>query len=108
MIRKKKLQKNDHFLHLKFEFYRWKNIFLSENRVHYDGSDPVYSDETIRIYNFPSAESFGLKKSAENCHNGYVAEKRIVSKLSKISISNLYNANQDLSEFDVPIFNTFR
>ena len=54
-----------------------------------------------------SVESYDAN-TAENYQNCYVAEKRIVSKLSKISISNLYNANQDLSEFDVPIFNTFR
>ena len=36
-------------------------LFQIENRVHYNRSDPVLSDETIRISSFPSAESFDLK-----------------------------------------------
>ena len=33
------------------------------------------------------------KKSAENCRNGYVAEKGIVFKLLKMQISNLDSTN---------------
>ena len=36
------------------------------------------------------------KKTPENYRNCYVAEKRIISKLSKISISNLYSTNRRL------------
>ena len=66
------------------------DIFFSflkiENRVQSDRSDPAFLDETISIWIFPLVESFDKIKSAENGRNGYVAGKRIVSKLSKVSI----------------------
>ena len=38
-------------------------------------SNPVLSNETIRILNFPSVESYDKKKSAENCRNVYVPKR---------------------------------
>ena len=49
--------------------------------VNSDRSEQNLFDETISIQD----ENY---KTAENYRNCYVAEKRIVSKLSKISISN--------------------
>ena len=58
----------------------------------------LYSDrsdlpkENIRFQNFLSIESHG-EKTAENDQNSYIAEKNMVSKLSKISILNVNNTN---------------
>ena len=38
-----------------------KNIFYIENRVDSDRSDPVLSDETIRIRNIPLVKSYDKK-----------------------------------------------
>ena len=43
-----------------------------------------------------SVENFG-EKTTENNRNGYVAENRIVSKLSRISIPNLIAQIEDLN-----------
>ena len=45
-----------------------------------------------------------MKETAENYRNCYVAEKRIVSKLSGISISNFYNTNLKLESKLCQIF----
>ena len=45
---------------------------------------------------FISVESYNEKKYAKNYRNYYVVEKRIVSKLSKISIPNFDSTNSKL------------
>ena len=59
-----------------------KKVFL--NRVYSDRSELDLSDKNIKI----SVESYD-EKTAEYDRNFYVTEKRIVSKLSKISIPNV-------------------
>ena len=44
-----------------------------------------------------------IKKTAENYHYYYVAEKRIVSKQSQISIPNFNRTNEDFNEDSVSI-----
>ena len=44
-------------------------------------------------------ESYEKTKTAENCQNFYDAEKHIVSKLSKISLSNFDRTIQRLENF---------
>ena len=56
--------------------------------VYSDRSELDLSDEAIRIQHFPL-----LLKTAENYRNCYVAEKRIISKLSKISLPNFNSKN---------------
>ena len=51
---------------------------------------------------FISVESYD-EKTAENYLNCYVVEKRLVSKLSKISIPNLIALMEDLNEDCVKI-----
>ena len=53
------------------------------------------SDETIKIS--ISVESYD-EKTAEYYRDGYVAEKRIVSKLSEISIQNSISQIEVLNE----------
>ena len=65
-----------------------KKIFLNLNRVYSDGSELDLSDETISI----SIESSD-EKNSENYHSCYVAEKRTVFKLSKISILSFDSPN---------------
>ena len=64
-----------------------KNIFLIQHTVYCDRSKLDLSDETIGIENSLSAESDD-DKTAKDHWICYVAEKRMVSKLSKISIPN--------------------
>ena len=75
--------------YLKIDFYGWKNIFLICNNVYLDRSELDLSDTTIRIQNF----YFCRKLWWKNWWNYYVAEKRIVSKLSKISNPNFNNTD---------------
>ena len=60
------------------------------------------SDETIRIWNFLSVESYD-EKNAEICRNSYIAEKCIVSKLLKIFIPNLIAKIEDFKQDCVKI-----
>ena len=60
--------------------------------VYSDGSELELSDETIRIKNIISVESYD-GKTAENFRKGYVVKQRIVSKLLKISILNFDGTN---------------
>ena len=54
-----------------------------------DRSEPDLSDETLsKIKIFVPVESYD-EKNAEKYRNCYIAEKRIISKLSNISIPNL-------------------
>ena len=56
-------------------------------------SDLDVSNETIRFQNFHiSVESYE-EKTSENYRNCYVAENRIISELSKLSIPNLNGIN---------------
>ena len=57
-----------------------------------DRSKIYLSDETIRN------ENVYFRKTAENYRNYYLAKKRIVSKVSKISIPNLVTQIEDLNE----------
>ena len=68
-------------------FIDTKNILLICNRT--------YSDEIIRIQNFHFSRKIWWN-NAENYRNWYVAENRILSKLSKISIQNCNNTNYRL------------
>ena len=78
--------------YLKIDFYGWKNIFLICNNVYLDRSELDLSDTTIRIQNF----YFCRKLWWKNWWNYYVAKKRMVSKLSKISNPNLNSTNWKL------------
>ena len=75
------------------QFFTQKQIFIdnifNRNKAYADKSKLGLSDEIIRIRNF----YFNQKKTVENDRNCYVVEKRIVSKLSKISLPNLNNTN---------------
>ena len=62
--------------------YRLNDIFWTLKMVDFDRPERDPSDETIRIWNFPSVESY------DNCRNFYLSKKIINSKLSKIYISN--------------------
>ena len=52
-------------LHLKIDFFKWRNIFLIYNKVYSDRSELDLSNETIRIQKKISVESFD-EKTAEN------------------------------------------
>ena len=73
-----------------------------QNRVESDRYDPDLADKSLKSKNFFSVGSYD-EKTAENYRNSYVAEKRIVSKLSKISIPNLIAQIEDLNEYCVKI-----
>ena len=73
----------------------------------------IYLNEIFPIK--PSEFEFSLsfigndKKTTESCPNFYDAEKRIISKLSKILISNLIGTTLKLeSKLYLLIFNAFR
>ena len=68
-------------------------IVLILNKV--DRSELGLSDETSEFKMSISVESYD-EKTTENDRNCYVAEKRIVSKISKISIPNFDITNQTL------------
>ena len=75
--------------YLKIDFYLWKNIFLICNKVYSDRSEIDHSNAIIRISNF----RFSRKLWWKNWWNYYVAEKCIVSRLSKISNPKIGSAN---------------
>ena len=90
---KKKLKNFD--FHLKFEFIDNKYIFnhtFNFYSVYSNRSELDLSDETIRFQNCPFSQNFD-EKTAESYRNCYIAEKRIVSKLSNISIPNFDSIN---------------
>ena len=70
----------------------YRIYFLNWYKTYCDRSELDLSDETIRIQNFYFSESYD-EETAKNYWNGYVAEKHIVSKLSKTSIRNSYSTN---------------
>ena len=82
-----------------------KKYFLYSFRVKSNIYDLDLANKTIQII-ILSVESY-VEKTAENCHNCYIAEKRIVSKLSKISISNLIGQFEDLNEDYVKISRSY-
>ena len=67
-----------------------------QNKVDSGRSEQHLSDERIRILNFPFCQKLWWNETTENCRNCYVAEKHIVSKLSKISIANFKSTNRRL------------
>ena len=77
-------------LHLKIDFFKWKNIFLIYNKLDSDRSELDLSDETVRNSNFVKSYD---EKTTENNRNCYITDKRIDSKLSKISILNFDSTN---------------
>ena len=91
-LKKKCIQKLKTFIFTYKLIFIMKIIFLICNKVYSDRSEIDLSHPTIRIQNF----WFSRKLWWKNLWNYYVAEKRIVSKLSKISNLNSYNTNRRL------------
>ena len=75
-----------HEKNLKIDFCKWKTIIW--NSVYSDRSELDFSVEAFKISVWCIDEY-----TAENYRNGYVAEKRIVSTLLKISIPNFNSTN---------------
>ena len=67
----------------------WKNIFKIWNNVYSDRYELYLSDKPSELEISISVESY-YEITAENYGNGYVAEKRMVAKLSNISIPNKF------------------
>ena len=90
---KKKLQEKklkNFICHLKINFYRI--FFLIWNRLYSDKTELDLSDGTIRIQYF----RFTLELWWKNCwklQKLLLPKKRIILKLSKISIPNFYSKN---------------
>ena len=78
----------------KFEMGYYNLITLISNRSEQNLSDETISHVTVKSYD---------EKTAKNYRYCHVAEKRIIFKQSKISITNLIAQIEDLNEDCVKI-----
>ena len=70
-----------------------KYVLQIWNSVDSNRSDLYLSDEAIRIWNSFFQSKVMIRKTSENGWNCYVAEKLIVSKLSKVPILDFDSTN---------------
>ena len=84
-----KNNKKNYFSVKNLIFRSEKNIFLIWNKVYSDRYELDLSDKPSELKISISVESY-YEITAENYGNGYVAKKRMVAKLSNISIPNKF------------------